>query len=103
MRHLLEPLTSDEIMEDVAIVREKKNLTEDARFVQVVLREPLKETVLPFRDGDPVNREASIVILDNVSEQTYEVAISITHKEVISFITLESSIAKLCLVQKYLI
>ncbi|MGJ9385795.1 primary-amine oxidase [Salipaludibacillus sp. CF4.18] len=85
MRHPLEPLTPDEITEAVAIIKEKKNLSEDARFVQVVLQEPLKETVLSFKDGDPVNREASIIILDNGSEQTYEAVVSVTHKEVTSW------------------
>ncbi|MCH6269462.1 hypothetical protein, partial [Neobacillus citreus] len=51
--HPLEPLTEEEILKAVAIIRAQKGLTESARFEQVVLNEPDKEVVLNFKEGDP--------------------------------------------------
>ena len=62
--HPLEPLTGEEILRAVAILKEKKNLTEYARFEQVGLNEPAKEVVINFKEGDPINREAFIIVLD---------------------------------------
>ncbi|WP_088034340.1 primary-amine oxidase [Evansella clarkii] len=85
INHPLEPLTAEEIREAVAIVKEKQNLSLSARFVQVVLYEPLKETVLSFEKGDPIIREAFMIILDNETEKTYEAVVSLTAKDVLSW------------------
>ncbi|MBB5323248.1 primary-amine oxidase [Anoxybacillus tepidamans] len=83
--HPLEPLTAEEITKVVAILREKKNLSHSVRFVQVVLHEPEKEIVLNYKKGDPINREAFIIVLDNETEKTYEAVVSITNEEVVSW------------------
>lgn len=83
--HPLEPLTAEEILKAVAILKERKNLTESARFEQVGLYEPAKEVVLNFKEGDPISREAFIIVLDSKDSQTYEAVVSITKEEVISW------------------
>jgi primary-amine oxidase len=52
IKHPLEPLTTEEITQVVAILREKKELSEKARFAQVTLNEPEKEVVVNYKEGD---------------------------------------------------
>jgi primary-amine oxidase len=76
--HPLEPLSPEEISAAVAVVRTSGRLGPRARFVTVLLHEPPKQAVLEYRGGDPVEREAFIIILDNADGRTYEVVVSIT-------------------------
>lgn len=85
VKHPLEPLTPDEVQKAVAILKKEKNLNDYVRFVNVILKEPSKETVLNFTAGDPIQREAYIELLDNKEEKTYEAIVSITNEKVISF------------------
>jgi primary-amine oxidase len=75
--HPLEPLSSEEIAASVAIVRASGKLGSKARFVTVVLHEPVKQAVLEYREGDPIGREAFVVLLDNSDGATYEAIVSI--------------------------
>ncbi|PLR79923.1 tyramine oxidase [Bacillus canaveralius] len=85
VQHPLEPLSAEEILKAVSILKEKKNLTDSARFEQVGLYEPAKEVVLNFKEGDPISREAFIIVLDSKDSQTYEAVISVTDGEVVSW------------------
>lgn len=85
VRHPLEPLTPGEIQKTVMILKEEKNPGPRARFAQIVLHEPAKEIVLNFQPGDPINREAFVIILDNETEKTYEAIVSITNENVVSW------------------
>jgi primary-amine oxidase len=83
--HPLEPLTADEIRKAVEVLRKEKNLNENVRFVTVVLNEPEKDFVLNFQEGEEIHREAFIIILDNLSEQTYEAVVSITNETIVKW------------------
>ncbi|AGK55538.1 primary-amine oxidase [Bacillus sp. 1NLA3E] len=83
--HPLEPLTAGEISKAVDLIKGQKNLTESVRFAQVVLQEPTKEVVLNFKEGQPISREAFIILLDNETEKTYEAVVSITDEKVVSY------------------
>src|SRR5215469_6216977 len=85
VHHPLEPLTAEEITAAVHIVRTKRNLHERVRFVSVALHEPAKEVVLNFKQGDPISREAFIILLDNNDGATYEAVVSITEGNVTSW------------------
>ena len=61
--HPLDPLTKAEITLAVSLVQGKYPKRK-LHFVTIVLKEPSKKTVLNFRQGDPVNREAKLVLLD---------------------------------------
>ena len=50
-----------------------------------MLKEPAKDIVLNYVEGEAINREAFIVILDNKSEKTFEAVVSITEEKVISW------------------
>jgi primary-amine oxidase len=80
--HPLDPLNAAEITAAVAILRASGKLGSHVRFATVVLQEPAKEVVLNFKDGDPIEREAFAVILDNDDGATYEAVVSITSSTV---------------------
>src|SRR5712691_2348777 len=83
--HPLDPLSAAEITAAVAILRASDTLGPHVRFATVVLREPCKEVVLNFKDGDPLDREAFAVILDNDDGATYEAIVSLTSNTVKSW------------------
>ena len=83
--HPLEPLTGEEITKAVAIVRKEKNISESARFAQVVLHEPEKEVVLHFKKGDLFEREVFIILLEPTTSDTYEAVVSLTKNKVVSW------------------
>ena len=84
-RHPLDPLTPEEIAEAAAILKTQRDLGARVRFETIVLQEPAKETVLKFRTGDSIQREAFIVILDNDGGATYEAVISLDQEKVTSW------------------
>jgi primary-amine oxidase len=83
--HPLEPLTAEEIKVAVATVKQAQSLSERVRFMSVALKEPPKDCVLAYRSGDPIERQAFMVLLDNETESTYEATVSITHQSVVSW------------------
>lgn len=83
--HPLEPLSVEEISAAVRILRDKQRLPAQYRFVQVALHEPPKETVLNYRDGEEIDREAFVILLDNDEGATYEGVVSLSRGEVRSW------------------
>jgi primary-amine oxidase len=81
--HPLEPLSAAEIERASDILR--KDLASTARFVYVMLAEPPKAEVLAYRPGDPIDRQAFIVIRERAERATYEAVVSITGGEVRSW------------------
>src|SRR5215467_4282161 len=80
--HPLDPLSAQEITAAVAILRTSGKLGSNVRFATVVLQEPSKEVVLNFKDGDPIEREAFAIMLDNDDGATYEAIVSLTSSKV---------------------
>src|SRR5438034_3815764 len=83
--HPLEPLTGEEIASAVSIVRNERQLGEKVRFASVTLHEPPKGEVLNFKPGNPITREAAMILLDNADGATYEATVSITEGKVTSW------------------
>lgn len=79
-RHPLEPLSAEEVAAAVAIARQERSLGSSFRFPCVTLKEPAKAFVLQYKEGDPFEREAFLIVLDNATGSTYEVIISLTQK-----------------------
>lgn len=77
--HPLEPLTAEEILAAIAIVKAERSLSERVRFITVTLQEPLKSVVLSFQPGDLAEREAFMILLDNQNGHCYEAIVSLTH------------------------
>ena len=83
--HPLDPLTADEIAEASAILKEQRQLGARTRFETVVLREPNKNVTLGFRPGDPIRRDAFLVVLDNDAAATWEAVVSLGERRVVSW------------------
>lgn len=78
VNHPLEPLTAEEIKIAVAIIKKEKSLDSFTKFVCVTLKEPEKQTVLNFKQGDPIERKAFMILLNNKTEMTYEAEVNIS-------------------------
>lgn len=85
VRHPLDPLTPEEVAKAVAIARAERNVGEQFRFPCVTLNEPPKSVVLAFTPGDPIDREAFLILLDNATGATYEAIASLTKNQVTSW------------------
>ena len=80
--HPLEPLSADEILQAVAILKSEKNLGDRVRFISITLNEPAKDTVLHYAPGTDYEREAFAVVLDNATGGAYEAIVSLTQESV---------------------
>ncbi len=83
--HPLDPLTPDEIVQAVAILKAERGLDDRTRFETVTLNEPPKESVLGHKEGDPFDREAFFIVFDNRTSMTHEAIVSLTNQEVVSW------------------
>ena len=70
--HPLDPLTPDEIVRAVEIVRKSQKLDDAWRFVTVTLAEPAKTVVRNFKAGMPFPRQAFVIAIDRTHGQAYE-------------------------------
>jgi primary-amine oxidase len=84
-RHPLDPLNPDEIRDAAAIIRDVKKLSSTFRFVTVALNEPAKARVLDPRAGEPIDREAFLVLLDNATGTGYEAVVNLKARSVTRF------------------
>ena len=80
--HPLDPLTGGEIEAATSILKRDRHLKDSARFVYVTLREPDKDTVLSYRKGQAIDREAHIVLRERAERKTYEAVVSLTTGDV---------------------
>lgn len=85
--HPLEPLTPEEISKAVQVLRSQKNLSEKARFAQVVLHEPDKKVVLAFDEGNinEFDREVFVILIEPEVNETYEAVVSLSKEEVVLY------------------
>lgn len=83
--HPLDPLTENEIKMAVTVVKKDKSLTEFARFPNISLQEPDKQTVLNFKKGDAIPRQAFLVILEPRLNKTYEAIVDTKASKLISW------------------
>jgi primary-amine oxidase len=85
LHHPLEPLTADEIVTTVKLLREAKKLGNTVRFVSIVLKEPSKKYVRTFSPKSELRREAFAVIFDNGTNQCFEAVVSLNEQRVTSW------------------
>ncbi|WP_008317043.1 primary-amine oxidase [Leptolyngbya sp. PCC 6406] len=83
--HPLEPLSIEEVQIAVALVREQKGVGDRWRFPTVTLKEPPKAAVLTYQPGEPWDRQAFLVLLDNETGHTYEAVVSLSQGQVVSW------------------
>ena len=80
-----DPLTPDEILAAVSILRGSKKVQESMRFVAIQLHEPNKQSVLDYKMDGVCKRQIFFVILDRADGKTYEAVVSITEEKISSF------------------
>lgn len=83
--HPLDPLNATEITQTVTLLQGSAHYQPKMRFVKIDLHEPPKEVVLQFKKGDPIQREAFVILLDNAHGTTYEAVVSLSQGQVQSF------------------
>ena len=86
VEHPLEPLTVEEISATAAILRASGHVGDRAHFAAITLHEPVKEVVRDFAPGDTVEREAGALVVDHATGGTYEAVVSLTRREVVSWV-----------------
>ncbi|WP_218080673.1 primary-amine oxidase [Anthocerotibacter panamensis] len=79
-KHPLDPLSAEELSAAVLLVRREKSLDAQFRFASVALHEPPKSVVRQFQPGDPIDREAFVILLDKTTGTTYQAVVSLTQK-----------------------
>ena len=84
-KHPLEPLNADEFRQTATILRRDGHVSDSFRFASIELKEPLKEEVKAWRQGDAVSRTAFAVVLDRSENKTYEATVDLTGDSVVSF------------------
>jgi len=83
--HPLDPLTADEIRETVRVLRREKSLSEQVRFPVLTLKEPAKEVVQRFQEGQSLSRQAFVVIYDYQANTTHEAVVDLNKQTVIRY------------------
>lgn len=83
--HPLDPLSADEVRRASRIAREKLRLGPSARFAAIRLHEPEKEVVRGHRPGDPIHREAWIVVMDHEKRTLHDGVVSLDNGTVCSW------------------
>src|SRR6202161_2226340 len=78
-QHPLDALTTEEYWTVHDVLQQSGHLTDKTLFSSVLLHEPEKEKVLAWKQGDPIPREADVILEDQ--GKTIEARVDITaHK-----------------------
>lgn len=82
--HPLDPLTREEVAAAAGALRRDERFPAGGRFALLALREPPKTEVLAWSAG-PFRREASAVIYDRAGRRTFEAAVDVPGRRVLSW------------------
>ncbi len=82
-QHPLDGLTTDEYWAVHDVLQKSGHVTEKTLTSSLLLHEPTKEKVLAWKDGDPLVREADVILLDD--GKTYEARVDISGKKLESW------------------
>jgi primary-amine oxidase len=83
-QHPLDGLTSTEYWTAYEVLRASGKVDADTRYPMVQLKEPPKEEVLAWRPGQPVRREAFVVVWKD--KHTFEAVVDVKGKKLVSWI-----------------
>ena len=87
--HPLAMLSAAEMKRASKIIHDSRRLPESARFVHVVLHEPPKETVLAWKPGDPIERQARALVVPGPALDIVETVVSVTTGEILEWEVIE--------------
>ncbi len=80
-RHLLDPLTHEELETAATVIQADSRWNENMGFALVTLHEPPKSFVLGS-DGSPVRREALAIVIDKVANITSEIVVNVLDRSI---------------------
>lgn len=83
--HPLDPLSESELAAAVEILRTEYKLGDSWRFVSAVLVEPEKKVARSWRPGEPMARQAFVVLLDTAQQAGFEAVVNLPGKKVARF------------------
>lgn len=83
--HPLDPLTSVEIRQAVAILARDRGVDERWRYASIELKEPAKSLARTCAPGTPFPREALVVCWSRVDAMTYKAVVTLTGDAVLSW------------------
>ncbi|MBY0506830.1 MAG: hypothetical protein K2X03_23120 [Bryobacteraceae bacterium] len=81
--HPLDGLTTSEYWAVYDTIQKAGHATPDSYFPSILLRAPAKDAALAWRPGQPMPREADVIMLEK--EVTYEARVDITGKKLVSW------------------
>ena len=84
-RHPLEPLSPEEIVRAVAILRAERSLADTVRFSSVELQEPPKAAMLAWPQTGSPERRAFAIVLDRADGAVHEAVISLDTETVLEW------------------
>jgi primary-amine oxidase len=99
--HPLDPLSAEEIVAAVAVVRAAYDPAARFRFVAITLVEPDKGELARWQDGDPFARLAEVVVLDPGTEGAYEGVVDCGSHEVVRWDRLPDGVQPAIAVEEY--
>jgi primary-amine oxidase len=88
-RHLLDPLTKEEIVTTVAVLKRAGKLMPDSRFATIYLKEPPKEHVISNVRAEKVRRSAFALLYNWATRVTSEAVVNLSQQELDSWKDLE--------------
>lgn len=83
--HPLDPLTAEEIRQATAILRRDKGFGPGWRIASMELKEPAKSVVREFRSGDPIAREAVVVLWNREDGMAYKARLDLTADQLVGW------------------
>ncbi|MDX6513734.1 MAG: primary-amine oxidase [Gaiellaceae bacterium] len=83
--HPLDPLSGPELARAAEILRAERGLGDGVRFVEIALREPEKDELARHEAGEPLARQAFVVLLDSGTGMTSEALVSLSDGAVLSW------------------
>lgn len=81
-KHPLDPLSEDEIKLTSKLLKDEKKATRRAIYTYIGLKEPKKQDVLDYKQGDPFERKAKAVFFEQATYETVEAIVDLKHKTV---------------------
>jgi primary-amine oxidase len=88
-KHPLEPLSKEEILASVNLIRtHRASLPDAVRYISIVLKEPGKDRVKHYAAGvsAEVERTSLAVLYNGLSREVYEVTIDLSGRQILSWV-----------------
>lgn len=86
VKHPLHPLTIEEINKSADLIISGKGFDRSTtRFISVSLKEPPKEFIYAFKEGDAFTRETFVIVLDSLTNLVYEAVLSLSSATILSW------------------